>query len=351
MGEIDLKYSPEYLNYRHVLDRVRRMMASHSPNSVDIHNPSSLWREQFANFDYMVDASPLIIRKLRHHCYHFNGIHVVEYRTNLHSARQAYRKKLRMLQAVDRSGVLVSESLVLGGFGHEIDGELYNSETLRFYESLIALDRAGILSKFRGKGSRPRLVWEIGGGWGGFAYQFKSLFPHVTWLIMDFPEALLFSAVYLKTTFPKARVLISGDIPDKDILEQWEEYDFIFVPTTFLDQMNCERIDLTINLASFQEMTTEQVDAYVRKAKTLGTPCIYSFNQDKAPLNDELTSVRSILSRYYDISETKVLGVPWEVLPSEGKLKSVTQFIERIIQVIITPRQENAREYRHLVGK
>ena len=352
MGDTDLKASPEFLNYLYVLDRVQRMMASHSPNFVDIHTPSSLWRRGFALSDYMVDASPLIIRKLRHHCYHFNDVHRSDYRPNQEVARQGYVKKLRMLQAVDRSGVLVPESPILGGFGHEIDGELYNQDTLRYYESLIALDLGGILSKFRGKESRSQLVWEIGGGWGGFAYQFKSLFPHVTYLIMDFPQAFLFSAVYLKTAFPEARVLMAGDVSDEDLLESWEEYDFIFVPTTFLDQMNWDQIDLTMNMVSFQEMTTEQVDAYVRKAKTLGCPVIYSFNQDRYPGNDQLTSVGSILSGYYDVSETKVLDIQWHVMPFyEGKLAVASEFIRRIVEGITdTRRHDGEREYRHLVG-
>ena len=159
MGETDLKSSTEFQNYTYVLDRVRRMMASHSPNSIDIHTPSALWRRGFALSDYMMDASPLIIRKLRHHCYHFNDVHRSDYRPNQEVARQGYVKKLRMLQAVNQSGVLVPESSILGGFGHEIDGELYSQDTLRYYESLIALDRAGVLSTFRGKEPQPQLAW------------------------------------------------------------------------------------------------------------------------------------------------------------------------------------------------
>ena len=47
---------------------------------------------------------------------------------------------------------------------------------------------------------------EIGAGWGGFAYQFKTLFPKTTYVVVDFPELFLFSASYLVTVFPEAKV-------------------------------------------------------------------------------------------------------------------------------------------------
>ena len=100
----------------------------------------------------------------------------------------------------------------LGGFGFEIDGRLFNIDTLKFFEVLIALEKGAVLQEFRGNAER-RLVWEIGAGWGGFPYQFKSLCPNVTYVISDFPELFLFSATYLMTAFPDARVAFWGEEP------------------------------------------------------------------------------------------------------------------------------------------
>ena len=61
-----------------------------------------------------------------------------------------------------------------------------------------------MLDEIRAPGRK--LVWEIGAGWGGFAYQFKTLFPDVTYVIVDLPELFLFSATYLMTLFPEAKV-------------------------------------------------------------------------------------------------------------------------------------------------
>ena len=100
------------------------------------------------------------------------------------------------------------ESPALGGFGYDIDGRLFNVDTLKFYEVLIGMERGGVLAALRER-ERP-VVCEIGAGWGGFAYQFKTLFPRSTYVIVDFPELFLFSATYLATVFPDARLAFVG---------------------------------------------------------------------------------------------------------------------------------------------
>src|SRR5690606_25036470 len=108
--------------------------------------------------------------------------------------------------------LLVPEAEALGGFGYSIGGQLYNVDTLKYFEVLVGMRRAGLLDPFAraaspdgldaggrsagtttssgdaATGAARRLVWEIGGGWGGFAYQFKTLFPDVTYVIVDFAE-------------------------------------------------------------------------------------------------------------------------------------------------------------------
>ena len=84
---------------------------------------------------------------------------------------------------------------------------------------LIALEKGAVLQEFRGNAER-RLVWEIGAGWGGFPYQFKSLCPNVTYVISDFPELFLFSATYLMTAFPGAKVAFWGEEPLDRLLER-----------------------------------------------------------------------------------------------------------------------------------
>jgi hypothetical protein len=204
--------------------------------------PSSYWRDELAGLDYMLDASPLVIRSLREHGHHFTSVRPYDYRR--HHAHQipSFAERLRALRQIDPRGLFVAESPRLGGFGHEIGGQLVNLDTLRYYECLIAMDRAGFLDPFRGGATDRPLLLEIGGGWGGFAYQFKCLHPGACYVIVDFPEALLFSAVYLTTMFPDASILTVG--PASDPGRDWRGHDFVFVPHYLFHRMRLPSVDL-----------------------------------------------------------------------------------------------------------
>ena len=156
----------------------------------------------------MIEASPLIVRKLRHHAFHITGIRPYDYRSKGDTRRAHFEARLQALRELAGDSLLVPESPALGGFGYDIGGRLFNVDTLKFFEVLIGMERGGVLAALRDR-ERP-VVCEIGAGWGGFAYQFKTLFPRSTYVIVDFPELFLFSATYLATVFPDARLAFVG---------------------------------------------------------------------------------------------------------------------------------------------
>ena len=342
------RQSEAFRNYLQVRDRVLDMLEQEQKQA---NRPSDYWEEELAGFDYMLDASPLIVRKLREHCYHITGLRAYEYRGHHAHQCEAFARKLRALQQQDEDNLLVPESPLLGGFGHVIDGALVNIDTLKFYECLLALNKAGLLAPFRSDGGERKVIMEIGAGWGGFAYQFKTLCPNVCYIIIDLPQTLLFSAVYLKTLFPQASVLLYGDKPTDRLLDGYESYDFIFLPNFFLRDVQLSRLDLTINMVSFQEMTSEEVDQYVRKVYDLGCPNVYSLNRDRSPHNQQLTTVSSILARYYDLSEVRVLDTPYTSMIPAKPARSVPQAINTLARRLLRRRQERSvYEYRHLIG-
>lgn len=308
--------------------------------------PSGYWRAELEVFEYMLDASPLVIDRLREHTFHVTGVRTYDYRNARAQARDRFAEKLDALVALEGRDLLVPEPRELGGFGHEFDGQLYNLETLKYFECLIALQRGGILGGLR---ERPGVVWEIGAGWGGFAYQFKTLCPQATYLIVDLPELFLFSAVYLMTLFPHARVRFWEGQSEAELLSSLKEVDFVFIPAAALDSMQPERLDLAVNMVSFQEMTTAQVDSYVALAHEVGCPYFYSLNRDRSPHNTELSSVRERLARYYWLHTVPVLDVPYqrpmERPPFPGKLGRGVQLIRSRLDA--GPRHES---YEHVVG-
>jgi hypothetical protein len=303
-----LRGSPAYRNYEYVRDRVLELRAGVAATRDG--RPSAYWQEELANFEYMFDASPLIIDKLRHHTYHVTGLRVYDYRTHRDKARDQFADKLHALLSIGRPDLLVPEWPGLGGFGFDIDGQLFNIDTLKFFEAMIALDKGAVLQEFRSNTER-RLVWEIGAGWGGFPYQFKTLCPNVTYVITDLPELFVFSATYLMTAFPQSRVRFWGEEENDRLFANWRDYDFIFMPNTALAELAPERVDLTINMVSFQEMTDEQVTAYVSRAHALGSPFLYSLNRDRSAYNRELESVSAIVSRFYWPREIEVMPVAY----------------------------------------
>ena len=111
----------------------------------------------------MLDASPLIIDKLRHHTHNLTGIHPNQYRQSLNKHKRRFTEKLAALRALDDVELWIPEARVLGGFGFDIDGGLVNIDTLKFYEVLIALPLGSVLNEMRHATER-KLVWEIGAG-------------------------------------------------------------------------------------------------------------------------------------------------------------------------------------------
>ncbi len=330
-----------YLAYQKVLQDVlelRDLAASDLPGTA---RPSKYWEEELQTFDYLLEATPRIIAKLRHHCFHITGVRSYEYRSEQTSRRRAIAARLEALIGIGGRDLLVPESRELGGFGFEIDGALYNLDTLKFFEVNIGLQRMGVIERLKTSVER-QLVWEIGGGWGGLARQFKMVVPNVTWVITDFPELFLFSATYVATLIPNARVLIYRGPKDDAALANWREYDFIFLPTVFPNVVPPAPPALTINLVSFQEMTDAQVSAYAKAAADVGTRAIYSLNRDRSFYNTELENVRLRLAEQFELTEVPLLETDYTSALSNRPHPPA-------VEMPVQEGKEDTR-YRHIYG-
>jgi putative sugar O-methyltransferase len=321
------------------------MKGSQAEDADGTSRPSQYWTEELAGFEYMLDASPLIVDKLRHHSYHLTGLRVYDYRSHKERAAQQLTDKLRALLRVGDPTLFVPEPRELGGFGFEIDGGFFTVDTLKYFEGLIALDKGAVLQPFR-EGDERRVVWEIGGGWGGFGFQFKQLCPNVTYVLVDLPEVFLFSATYLMTMFPDARVALYGEEPD--LQDRWLDADFIFLPHTALEAMTPPRLDLTVNMVSFQEMTSAQVDEYVAHAYALECPYVYSLNREYSAYNPEIESVHSIIGRWYWPHEVEVLPVSYVGMLDSAKAKKGRRAKPKKGEK--PERASGSNDYRHVIG-
>jgi hypothetical protein len=329
----DLRASPEFQAYLRARDAVLRM--KQGGGAASPISPSVYWSEELENIDYMIDATPLIVRKLRQHAFHITNVRPYDYRNKNDGRREFFEARLQALRSLCGDSLLVPESTAMGGFGYRIGTELFNIDTIKFYEVLIGMERGGVMKAVRGL-ERP-LVCEIGAGWGGFAYQFKKLEPRATYVLVDFPELFLFSATYLGFTFPDAKLLFVGT-DGQVTIDGWRDADFVFVPHTLSRLVSTLPLDLTVNMVSFQEMTDTQVRSYAAMAAAAGCPLLYSLNRERSLYNAELVSVSEALADYYTLTEVPVLDTDYtSAMKKPPKSGRVVDSAE--------PR------YRHLVGR
>jgi hypothetical protein len=220
-------------------------------------------------------ASPETIASLRQYCEPLGGARVGDYQHPDSDLSTRLRQAIVALRRWVGSDLFVPEPPTLGGFGYLVRRDLCNEDTLRAFRVLVALQDGAILGDVRRPSTR-RLVWEIGGGWGGFAYQFKTVCPNVTYLITGLPEQLLASAVYLQAAFPEARCRFFEDGAADDLWRDWEQVDFVFAPEAALASLRPPRLDVTLDILTLRSMTPARICAHVQHAFDCGSRYFYS---------------------------------------------------------------------------
>jgi hypothetical protein len=295
---------------------------------------SAYWREELTNIDYLLDASPLVVNKLRHHCYHITGVRPYDYRSGSQPQRGQIARRIDELRRVGGDDLLIPESAALGGFGYELDGGLFNLDTVKFYESLIAMRISDVIDPLRSEADP--IILEIGGGWGGMAYQIKTLIPHATYIIVDLPELFLLSATYLSTVFPGSVLSFFGHD------SSWSDADFVFVSESDFRQFKPTHLSLAINMVSFQEMTTEQVTQYMSGLVKMGVQVVYSLNRPRSIYNTQLTSSHQILREHFDVEAIDPVRTSYNEIarPPNDRRAALARALGR-----------RRNEYRHHVGR
>lgn len=215
------------------------------------------------------------IATLRAWCDPLNGAPTPEPAQPSAESLERLLRQVTILRKQNGAETLVPEPATLGAWGAVVAGQRHSDETLKFAVATAALRHGAVLTPFRTARNR-RIVWEIGGGWGGFAYHFKTLCPNVTYVITGLPDRLLVSAVYLTTVFPDARWRLQGESGVDDTWSDWEHLDFLFVAEAAAASLRPPRLDLTIDLGELLHMSPQRVSAHVQRAFEWGSPYVYS---------------------------------------------------------------------------
>lgn len=201
----------------------------------------------------------------------------------------------------------ITPPAMFGELGWRVDGKIVNHDTFVYLERIVLLYEHGVLARLRrgglppfisggrggyegletlnppqpplGKGgsdfgprnaARPVRILEIGGGFGGLAHHLKTLLPDAEYWIVDIPESLVYSAIYLSVLHKEScNVCLQGD---EDLLDALDPSPgFRFVPNFLFDSLveTGAGFDLVINTLSLSEMTEKQVRHYCRGIATL----------------------------------------------------------------------------------
>jgi putative sugar O-methyltransferase len=141
-----------------------------------------------------------------------------------------------------------------GEIGQLMSGVIVNGDAVRHQERVTLLFDAGIIARLDViVAERGELrVLEIGAGHGAMAWWFKQRFPACSYTIVDLPEVLLFSGLYLSLGRP-------------DLRTGWGlrpvPFGCRFVSNYMAEALR-EEFDLVINTLSMSEMTERQVNRY-----------------------------------------------------------------------------------------
>jgi hypothetical protein len=284
--------------YEHYL-RVRTWAHTTSRVSAAHHTVlSDVERQTVEALGPLWDAAPETIAALRRWGAAISGTQPSDYERPSDQLVQQLRRERSVLQKRAGGAPFVPEPPLLGGFGYVRGGERYNADTLQYFEALIALQDAAILQEFNG-GER-RLVWEIGGGWGGFAYQFKTACPHVTYLITAVPELFLVSAVYLMTAFPAASCRFFDPAAPIAAWHEWQNADFIFAPEGALADAAPPPIELTLDVMTLGRMTAGRIAAHAQRAFDFESRYFYAMlPADETASSGVASPIRQAVERLY----------------------------------------------------
>ncbi len=131
----------------------------------------------------------------------------------------------------------------------------------------------------------PKVVGEIGGGYGGLARLWlkNPIYRPVCYIDIDFPESLFFAEVFLRINFSNLKILyvIGPEKLDRNVISK---YQVIFCPLNYVEAVTDIAMDLVINTGSMQEMTDDWVDFWIQWLKEHDCRWFYSANYFASPL-------------------------------------------------------------------
>lgn len=233
---------------------------------------------------------------------------------NLHRIQRVLDEYLRM-KSILPPRLLIEPPRMLGEVGADVDGVIVNQDTVRQQATVATLWRRGVLDHLRRKVAENGTahVVEIGAGHGSLCYHLKRLLPRLTYTIIDLPEVLVFSGVYLTLTAPEWGPTVAEPTSGPTI----RPFGTCLVPNYQFAQAlaRLPAIDLAINISSFGEMTPQQVRKYAAGLSAAMREGGVLFESNDEDLPEVNASAAGILAEHFVFNAPAIAP---DIPPFEG---------------------------------
>jgi len=270
-----------------ILEKIRNIIAmrerllEQGKLQEEVALPSAFWRI-IKLYSYTLNPSYDIVNTWRFHTFPFTGRYLGNavpcyWRPVPENIKDEYHKVTARLP----DEMIARPPSMLGEIGWEIDGGLVNEEILVYQNHIRSMYFSGVMDYIRSKD--PIRILEIGSGYGALAYFLWKILKPSGYYLVDLPESLAYSSVYLTLTSG----LGSGIIYDgsKSTLLNTPDKGFVFMPNFLVDDLrDAGKFNLIVNTGSFGEMNKEQVAHYaeVMDSVLADDGIIYEENGDSA---------------------------------------------------------------------
>jgi putative sugar O-methyltransferase len=205
-------------------------------------------------------------------------------------SRQVYRALLflyyKHVKQLDTEGFLeIQSDPVVGGttdqevlFGRACSLDFLQSveEAYRIRDSWRQAGRSGV----------PRVIVELGAGYGRLAYVCRKMFPDSSYVILDLPEALICSQSWLSRVLGPETVDYhrTKDVKQLDRGSLEEGKVFFLLPHK-IETIVADAVDAFVNIYSFAEMPPPSIANYFRHLDRITNGILYT-KQRQLELNE-----------------------------------------------------------------
>ncbi len=295
-----------------VTDMIQYRDTSFGSDSTDMPSPD--WSEPMAVFNYLINLSDENFKQIRYHTGWTTGDDISKYWKQYPPFNP---EKMANLFGYTFYTEDIPEKYCIAEppiptiplpIGVEYKGKVINRDLCRYQSVISNLYYMGIIDELSKK--ERSIILEVGAGYGGLAHHLSNILDDKsTYIILDLPEMLLFIGGYLIVNNPIKNIYIynkesfNAQFLQTDIYN----YDIVLLPNYVLEDLyKIKNVDLMLNMESFQEMTSKQVDKYLEFGQSKISGYLYSENVDRHPYNVNMypDTITTLLSNRFRLFPT-----------------------------------------------